>query len=168
MARLVNYYFYVVVLLLKNQKQTNTALHERHAVGKHGLSKQLHHVSASWISYKVCMQAAGLRGLFKLTLLQFPFQFKQDGTDLDKIVKWGQEYPYAFPLKFGPSVCYLNIHHPDYVKTVLASTGVCERLCLSLLIHVYISVTHLVLYKMSLDFIFTEVNVTLYSICFVT
>ncbi|XP_040899923.1 cytochrome P450 4B1 [Toxotes jaculatrix] len=49
-------------------------------------------------------------------------QFKQDGTDFDKIVQWGQQYPYAFPLWFGPFVCFLNIHHPDYVKTILTST----------------------------------------------
>ncbi|CAG6014785.1 unnamed protein product [Menidia menidia] len=49
-------------------------------------------------------------------------QFKQDGTDLEKVVKWGEQYPYAFPMWFGPSVCILNIHHPDYVKTLLAST----------------------------------------------
>ncbi|KAM4581582.1 cytochrome P450 4T8 isoform 1-T1 [Odontesthes bonariensis] len=49
-------------------------------------------------------------------------QFKQDGTDFDKVVKWGEQYPYAFPMWFGPSICILNIHHPDYVKTILAST----------------------------------------------
>ncbi|XP_077432837.1 cytochrome P450 4T8 isoform X1 [Vanacampus margaritifer] len=49
-------------------------------------------------------------------------QFKQDGTDLDQMVKWGEQYPYAFPLWFGPCVCYINIHHPDYVKSILTST----------------------------------------------
>ncbi|XP_054638983.1 cytochrome P450 4B1 [Dunckerocampus dactyliophorus] len=48
--------------------------------------------------------------------------FKQDGTDFDKIVKWGVQYPYGFPIWFGPSVCYFNIHHPDYVKSVLRTT----------------------------------------------
>ncbi|XP_067365377.1 cytochrome P450 4B1-like isoform X2 [Channa argus] len=49
-------------------------------------------------------------------------EFKQDGTDLDQFVKWAQLYPYAFPLWFGPFVCFLNVHHPDYVKTLLTST----------------------------------------------
>ncbi|XP_061676202.1 cytochrome P450 4B1 isoform X2 [Syngnathoides biaculeatus] len=49
-------------------------------------------------------------------------QFKQDGTDLDLMVKWGKQYPYAFPLWFGPCVCFMNLHHPDYVKSVLTST----------------------------------------------
>ncbi|XP_051921121.1 cytochrome P450 4B1-like [Hippocampus zosterae] len=49
-------------------------------------------------------------------------QLKQDGTDLDRMVKWGEQYPYAFPLWFGPCVCYMNIHHPDYVKSILTST----------------------------------------------
>ncbi|XP_030250031.1 cytochrome P450 4T8 isoform X1 [Sparus aurata] len=49
------------------------------------------------------------------------FEFKQDGTDLDTLVKWAEHYPYAFPLWFGPFVCILNIHHPDYVKTILAT-----------------------------------------------
>uniref|UniRef100_H3CK17 Cytochrome P450, family 4, subfamily T, polypeptide 8 n=1 Tax=Tetraodon nigroviridis TaxID=99883 RepID=H3CK17_TETNG len=48
--------------------------------------------------------------------------FKQDGNDLDKMVKFGQQYPYAFPLWFGPFVGFLNIHHPEYVKTILGST----------------------------------------------
>ncbi|KAK2844849.1 hypothetical protein Q5P01_011508 [Channa striata] len=49
-------------------------------------------------------------------------QMKQDGTDLDTFVKWAQNYPYAFPLWFGPFVCFLNLHHPDYVKTLLTTT----------------------------------------------
>ncbi|XP_062395278.1 cytochrome P450 4B1 [Sardina pilchardus] len=49
-------------------------------------------------------------------------EFKQDGTDMDKIVKWGEIYPFAFPLWFGPVIAFLNIHHPAYAKTILAST----------------------------------------------
>ncbi|XP_070822233.1 cytochrome P450 4B1-like [Chaetodon trifascialis] len=49
-------------------------------------------------------------------------EFKQDGTDLDMLVKWGQQYPYAYPLWFGPFAPFLYIHHPDYVKTILATT----------------------------------------------
>nr|AGN04302.1 cytochrome P450 [Oryzias melastigma] len=49
-------------------------------------------------------------------------ELKQDGTDLARGVKWGKQYPYAFPMWFGPSVCFLNIHHPDYAKTILTST----------------------------------------------
>uniref|UniRef100_A0A8C6KBS5 aromatase n=1 Tax=Nothobranchius furzeri TaxID=105023 RepID=A0A8C6KBS5_NOTFU len=50
------------------------------------------------------------------------FEFKQDGTDLFKAVEWGKQYPYAFPIWFGPSLCFLNINHPDYAKTILTST----------------------------------------------
>lgn len=53
----------------------------------------------------------------------FVLQFLQDGNDLQKIPKWGETYPYAFPLWFGPTISILNIHHPAYVKTILASTG---------------------------------------------
>lgn len=49
-------------------------------------------------------------------------EFHQDGTDLDKFVKWGETYPLAFQTWFGPFVSFLNIHHPDYVKTILATT----------------------------------------------
>uniref|UniRef100_A0A667YCD1 aromatase n=1 Tax=Myripristis murdjan TaxID=586833 RepID=A0A667YCD1_9TELE len=49
-------------------------------------------------------------------------EFKQDGTELDKVVKWGKQYPFAFQLWFGPFVSFLNIHHPDYVKTLLSTT----------------------------------------------
>ncbi|XP_036442404.1 cytochrome P450 4A25 [Colossoma macropomum] len=48
--------------------------------------------------------------------------FLQDGTDLERITTWGEKYPYAFPLWFGPTLTILNIHHPAYVKTILAST----------------------------------------------
>lgn len=54
----------------------------------------------------------------------FVFQFKQDGTEMDKVVKWGEEYSYIFPLWFGPFVSIINIQHPDYSKTILTSSGV--------------------------------------------
>ncbi len=38
-------------------------------------------------------------------------------------MKWGGQYPFAFPLWFGPSLSILNIHHPSYVKTLLTTTG---------------------------------------------
>ncbi|XP_028985122.1 cytochrome P450 4B1-like isoform X1 [Betta splendens] len=50
-------------------------------------------------------------------------EFKQDGTDLDRFVELGKQYPYAFPIWFGPFACFLHIHHPDYVKTLLSSTA---------------------------------------------
>ncbi|XP_011483923.1 cytochrome P450 4B1-like [Oryzias latipes] len=46
----------------------------------------------------------------------------QDTTNLERGLKWGEQYPYAFPMWFGPSVCFLNIHHPDYAKTILTTT----------------------------------------------
>ncbi|XP_007249665.3 cytochrome P450 4B1 [Astyanax mexicanus] len=49
-------------------------------------------------------------------------EFQQDGTDLEKIITFGENYPYAFPLWFGPDISILNIHHPAYVKTILSST----------------------------------------------
>uniref|UniRef100_A0A8C1RA18 aromatase n=1 Tax=Cyprinus carpio TaxID=7962 RepID=A0A8C1RA18_CYPCA len=50
-------------------------------------------------------------------------EFRQDGHDLEKIMKWSGQYPFAFPLWFGPSLSILNIHHPSYVKTLLTTTG---------------------------------------------
>uniref|UniRef100_A0A8C2AU51 aromatase n=2 Tax=Cyprinus carpio TaxID=7962 RepID=A0A8C2AU51_CYPCA len=41
-------------------------------------------------------------------------EFRQDGHDLEKIMKWSGQYPFAFPLWFGPSLSILNIHHPSY------------------------------------------------------
>ncbi|KTG01894.1 hypothetical protein cypCar_00023366 [Cyprinus carpio] len=49
-------------------------------------------------------------------------EFRQDGHDLEKIMKWSGQYPFAFPLWFGPSLSILNIHHPSYVKTLLTTT----------------------------------------------
>ncbi|XP_064199080.1 cytochrome P450 4B1-like [Anguilla rostrata] len=48
-------------------------------------------------------------------------ELRQDGTDLDVIVRWGESYPLAFPIWFGPFVSFLTIHHPEYVKTLLTS-----------------------------------------------
>uniref|UniRef100_A0A8C1QU51 aromatase n=1 Tax=Cyprinus carpio TaxID=7962 RepID=A0A8C1QU51_CYPCA len=47
---------------------------------------------------------------------------KTDGHDLEKIMKWSGQYPFAFPLWFGPSLSILNVHHPSYVKTILSTT----------------------------------------------
>ncbi|KAF7645499.1 hypothetical protein LDENG_00203600 [Lucifuga dentata] len=55
-------------------------------------------------------------------LLGHMMEFKQDETDLYKAVNWGKQYPYAFPIWFGPFVAFLNIHHPDYAKTMFTST----------------------------------------------
>ncbi|KAK2844848.1 hypothetical protein Q5P01_011507 [Channa striata] len=49
-------------------------------------------------------------------------EFKNDERDIVKNLKWAQHYPYAFPVWYGPFVCLLKIHHPDYVKTLLTST----------------------------------------------
>jgi len=49
---------------------------------------------------------------------------KPTGTELDKLVAWGVDYPYAYPIWFGPFLSILRVHHPDYTKTVLSSTGI--------------------------------------------
>ncbi|GAA6222989.1 cytochrome P450 4B1, partial [Lates japonicus] len=97
---------------------------------------RMHHLFALLclvaVVYKITVLLAKRRAYFR-SIEAFPgpkghwlfghvLEFKQDGTDLEKIVTWGQEYPYAFPLWFGPFVCFLNIHHPDYVKTILTTT----------------------------------------------
>ncbi|XP_068592039.1 cytochrome P450 4B1-like [Cebidichthys violaceus] len=61
-------------------------------------------------------------------------EFKHDGTDLHRTVKWAQQYNYAFPLWFGPFVCVLNIQHPDYVKTVFKSTEPKDKLAYRFLV----------------------------------
>uniref|UniRef100_A0A8C2X3Q5 aromatase n=1 Tax=Cyclopterus lumpus TaxID=8103 RepID=A0A8C2X3Q5_CYCLU len=60
---------------------------------------------------------------FIYCMCTFVFQLKQDGKAFDRTLKWGESYPYAFPLWFGPFICLFNIHHPDYVKTLFESTG---------------------------------------------
>ncbi|XP_060725998.1 cytochrome P450 4A7-like isoform X1 [Tachysurus vachellii] len=56
-------------------------------------------------------------------LLGHVTQFKEDGTDLEMIPKWGEQYPYAFPIQFSPDSLFLFVHHPSYVKPILATTG---------------------------------------------
>lgn len=53
----------------------------------------------------------------------FVFQFEQDERDMEQIVEFGKIFPYAFPIQFSPLVCFLIIHHPDYAKTILATSG---------------------------------------------
>ncbi|NXB93411.1 CP4B1 protein, partial [Vidua chalybeata] len=38
---------------------------------------------------------------------------------LHQVVSWGQEYPYAFPRWFGPTLPSIIIHHPEYAKIIL-------------------------------------------------
>ncbi|KAM9309979.1 cytochrome P450 4B1-like [Pholidichthys leucotaenia] len=49
-------------------------------------------------------------------------EMKQDGTDFDKMVKWGEQYQYATSLWFGPFIHVINIQHPDYIKTILTTS----------------------------------------------
>ncbi|KAM9309980.1 cytochrome P450 4B1-like [Pholidichthys leucotaenia] len=49
-------------------------------------------------------------------------EIKQDGTDFDRMVKWGEQYQYAMSLWFGPFIHVINIQHPDYIKTILTSS----------------------------------------------
>ncbi|KAF5899414.1 cytochrome P450 4B1-like [Clarias magur] len=74
------------------------------------------------------------RNQWKRALEQFPgppghwlvghaTQFHQDGTDMQKIPTWGEKYPFAFPLQFSPDRIHLFVHHPSYVKPILATTG---------------------------------------------
>ncbi|XP_053350729.1 cytochrome P450 4A6-like isoform X2 [Clarias gariepinus] len=56
-------------------------------------------------------------------LLGHSTQFHQDGTHMQKIPTWGEKYPFAFPLQFSPDNIHLFVHHPSYVKPILARTG---------------------------------------------
>ncbi|KAM9309981.1 cytochrome P450 4B1-like [Pholidichthys leucotaenia] len=47
------------------------------------------------------------------------FEMKQD---LDRMVKWGEQYQYTMSLWFGPFIHVINIQHPDYIKTMLTSS----------------------------------------------
>lgn len=51
------------------------------------------------------------------------FQVQQDESGMEQLIKWGRQYPYAFTIRLGP-VKFLYIHHPDYAKTFLTSSGV--------------------------------------------
>ncbi|XP_047667829.1 cytochrome P450 4A4-like [Tachysurus fulvidraco] len=51
-------------------------------------------------------------------LLGHVTQFKEE-----MIPKWGEQYPYAFPIQFSPDSLFLFVHHPFYVKPILATTG---------------------------------------------
>ncbi|XP_033496469.1 cytochrome P450 4B1-like [Epinephelus lanceolatus] len=55
-------------------------------------------------------------------------EFKKDGNVLDRIVGWGRQYSYTVPVWSGPFVCFLNIQHPDYVKTIYATTEAKDEL----------------------------------------
>ncbi|XP_016054825.1 PREDICTED: cytochrome P450 4B1 isoform X2 [Miniopterus natalensis] len=42
----------------------------------------------------------------------------QQTENLDKILSWTRQFPYAHPLWFGPFLGFLNIYEPDYAKAV--------------------------------------------------
>ncbi|KAM9797838.1 cytochrome P450 4B1-like [Neosynchiropus ocellatus] len=45
----------------------------------------------------------------------------KDGDELFTFLRWQEQYQCAIPLWIGPDNCFVNLHHPDYVRTVLAS-----------------------------------------------
>ncbi|XP_030061799.1 cytochrome P450 4B1 [Microcaecilia unicolor] len=45
-------------------------------------------------------------------------ELRTDGTDLDTVVSWANEYPYGFRVWFGNFFPTLFVTHPDYAKTV--------------------------------------------------
>ncbi|KAM4641150.1 cytochrome P450 4B1-like [Discoglossus pictus] len=47
-------------------------------------------------------------------------EFREDGTDLDMIARYGEQFPYAYPLWFGRFAASLTICHPDYAKAIIA------------------------------------------------
>ncbi|XP_059840322.1 cytochrome P450 4B1-like [Hypanus sabinus] len=83
-----------------------------------------------FMSVKLCRRRWKLKEIMQLFpgppehwLFGHVLEFPQDGTDLDKTVAWTKQYPYAYPIWFGPFTVFLNINHPDYVKTILLSTA---------------------------------------------
>uniref|UniRef100_UPI0037E7945B cytochrome P450 4T8 n=1 Tax=Semicossyphus pulcher TaxID=241346 RepID=UPI0037E7945B len=44
------------------------------------------------------------------------------GKEFENVLKWSKQYPYVFPVWFGPFICSFTINHPDYVKSILSSS----------------------------------------------
>ncbi|KAJ3598664.1 hypothetical protein NHX12_002169, partial [Muraenolepis orangiensis] len=74
--------------------------------------------SVSSGSMKTCPVKVGLQQRAPCHSLQM----KRDGTELDKILGWAGNYPFAFPIWFGPFLSILTCHHPHYIKTVVSSS----------------------------------------------
>ncbi|XP_072130784.1 cytochrome P450 4T8 [Mobula birostris] len=100
------------------------------------LCRLVHLIAVFCLVYLLCMTVKLYRRRWKLKELMqlFPgppdhwlfghiLEFPQDGIDLDKTVAWSNQYPYAYPIWFGPFTVFLNINHPDYVKNLLLSTA---------------------------------------------
>ncbi|XP_069336047.1 cytochrome P450 4B1 isoform X2 [Eulemur rufifrons] len=47
----------------------------------------------------------------------------QQTGNLDKVVSWAHQFPYAHPLWFGQFIGFLNIYEPDYAKAVYSRGG---------------------------------------------
>ncbi|KAM9324684.1 cytochrome P450 4B1-like [Gastrophryne carolinensis] len=47
-------------------------------------------------------------------------EFRNDGSDLDIVMRYAEQYPYAFPLWLGNFFAMLTVCHPDYAKTILS------------------------------------------------
>lgn len=58
----------------------------------------------------------------------------KDGSELEVEMKWSRQHGNAFSIQLGPFDSYVSIHHPDYAKTLVSSSGklgvgmVCESL----------------------------------------
>nr|ARO89868.1 cytochrome P450 Cyp4b [Andrias davidianus] len=61
---------------------------------------------------------ASFPGAPKHWLLGHVPEFKQDGTDFDKLMSWTDKYPYAFPVWLSSFFGSLTITHPDYAKII--------------------------------------------------
>uniref|UniRef100_A0A8C8RBP1 Uncharacterized protein n=1 Tax=Pelusios castaneus TaxID=367368 RepID=A0A8C8RBP1_9SAUR len=49
-------------------------------------------------------------------------QLSQD-DELNKMLLWAKEYPYAYPRWIGGFIAFLVVNHPDYAKTVFCNGG---------------------------------------------
>lgn len=47
----------------------------------------------------------------------------KDGSELEVEMKWSQKYGSAFSIQLGPFDSYVSLHHPDYAKALVLSSG---------------------------------------------
>lgn len=69
-------------------------------------------------------QHASFFKLFSVSFFLFCWCAKlKDGSEFDIEMKWSQKYSNVLSIQLGPFDSYVSIHHPDYAKTLVSSSG---------------------------------------------
>ncbi|XP_068095202.1 cytochrome P450 4B1-like [Hyperolius riggenbachi] len=86
-----------------------------------GLLLVLYKASKLYVRWQVLRKAfSAFQGPKRHWLFGNAHEFHGDGKDMDLIMRYAEQYPYAYPLWLGNFFASLTICHPDYAKAILS------------------------------------------------